>query len=201
MDDPLANAQTRLTRYWNVDGLHEIGVAVIFGLTAAWVWAGDLSALPRPWKNAFSATFPILLLGGMFVERVVVKLIRRRLTYPRAGFAELRRPPRATRLISAAAAGLIAALIAAAAAKSAPVDLSRWAVLAFAVGLAAILWFVGARAQLARFQAIAALLAVTGLALAVSGLTLTEAIVAFWAVAAALFLTSGVVTLWRFLRA
>src|SRR5215471_10223374 len=109
MDDPLREAQSRLQRYTVVDGLHEIGAALIFALTAVWVWTSDLSSLPRFWKQAFSVTFPVMIWAGMWAERRIVKAIRRRLTYPRAGFAEERRPPRRRTLVI----GLLSALSAA----------------------------------------------------------------------------------------
>src|SRR6478672_10899713 len=92
--DPLHLAEVHLQRYWNVDGLNEIAVALISGLTGLWVWGSDVSNLPHAWKSAFSATFPFLICGGMWSAGFIVKRIRRTLTYPRVGFAELRRPPR-----------------------------------------------------------------------------------------------------------
>jgi hypothetical protein len=198
MDDPLRQAEDRLQRYWNIDGLHEIGVALILALTALWVWASDLSDLPRAWKGAFSATFPILLCGGIAVEGVIVKAIRRRLTYPRAGFAEFRKPPRSKQVRTA----LIGLAVAAAIASGALVrlDLRRWSLALIGLGMAALQWQIGSRANLIRFRAVATLVVAVGIAISVANWPFEIGIVVYFAVAAAAFLISGGVTLWRFLR-
>src|SRR5690242_655678 len=115
MNDPMREAERRLQRYWNVDGLHEIAITVMLALTSLWTWASDLSELPRAWKSAFSATVPLLLCGGIFVEGWAIKAIRRRLTYPRAGFVEFRKPTRIKRVRAVLLGSFVAAAIAAAA--------------------------------------------------------------------------------------
>jgi hypothetical protein len=198
MDDPLRQAENRLQRYWNVDGLHELGIAVLLALTALWVWASDLSELPHVWKGVFSATFPVLLCGGIAVEGPIVKAIRRRLTYPRAGFAEFRKPPRRNRVWAATMGIMIAAVIA----SSAFVELAllRWTVALIGLGMAGLLWQIGCRANLIRFRAVAALVLVSGIAVTVAGFPFEMGIVVYFALVAAAFLVSGGITLWRFLR-
>jgi hypothetical protein len=163
MNDPLRQAETRLERYWKVDGVHEIGVALILALTALWVWTPDRADLRRSWKGAFSTAFPLLLMGGIAVEQAFVKSIRKRLTYPRVWFAELRRPARTAQVKPA----LIAIAF----------DLRRWSLALIGLGLSALLWRIGSRANLTRFRAVAAMAAAFGIAI------------------------SGGITLWRFLRA
>jgi len=143
MNDPLREAEGRLQRYWNVDGLHEIGVALIFALTALWVWAGDLSDLPRAWKGWFSATFPVVICGGIFGEKYVVNAIRRRLTYPRAGFARLRQPPRKKQVWAALMGAFVAAAIGGSALMK--LDLRRWSLALMTLGATALLWQIGPR--------------------------------------------------------
>jgi hypothetical protein len=202
MNDPLREAEGRLQRYWNVDGLHEIGVALILSLTALWVWASDLSDLPRTWRNGFSMSFPILVCGGIAAEGWMVKAIRRRLTYPRAGFAELRKPPRTKRIWTALLGMFVATAIAAAIATNAlaSFDLRRWSMALLGIGMAALLWQVGSRSQLPRFRMLAALIAALGVAIAATNWPFEIGIVAFFGMAGAAFLVSGGITLWRFLH-
>jgi hypothetical protein len=200
MNDPVREAEGRLQRYWNVDGLHEIAIAVLLALTALWTWASDLSELPRAWKGAFSSTFPLMLCGGIFIEGRVIKAIRRRLTYPRAGFVEFRKPTLTTRL----RAGLLGAFVAAAIAASmwvSFVDLSRWAMALIGIGMGGMMWQIGARSSLPRFQTLAVLVPVLGIAITFSGWPFEIGIVVFFAAAAAALFVSGCVTLWRFLHA
>jgi hypothetical protein len=201
MDDVLRDAQARLERYWNVDGLHEIGVALILAMTALWLWATDLSDLPRVWKNAASTTFPLLLCGGIFAEKYVVKAIRRRLTYPRVGFAELRTPPVRGRVFSGVAAAIIALAIAFGMSRLGPAEFRRWVVVVPALLCCAILWRLGSRAGVTRFRAVAALLAASSIAIAGAGLSFPAGLALFWVIAAAAFFVSGGITLWRFLHA
>lgn len=200
MNDPLREAEGRLQRYWNVDGLHEIGVALILALTALWVWATDLSELPRAWKKGFSTTFPILLIGGMFVERFVVNAIRRRLTYPRVGFAEMRTPPRRRQIEAAVAGALMAAAIGFGMSRFGPKELRQWVVVVPALLACGLLWRIGSRAGVSRFRAVAALLALSSIAIAGAGLSFSGGLALFWVIAAGAFFVSGGITLWRFLH-
>jgi hypothetical protein len=198
MNDPLREAEGRLQRYWNVDGLHEIAIAVLLALTALWTWASDLSELPRAWKGAFSSTFPLVLCGGIFIEGRVIKAIRRRLTYPRAGFVEFRKPSR-TKQVQAALIGMfVAAAIAASA--FARLDLSRWALALIGIGMGWMMWQIGTRSNLPRFRMLAAVIATLGVAIAAANWRFELGIVAFFGMAAAALLVSGGVTLWRFLH-
>ena len=198
MNDPLREAEGRLQRYWNVDGLHEIGVALILSLTALSVWATEFSDLPRSWKNASSMSFPIVICGGMFAERRIVNIIRRRLTYPRVGFAEFRKPPK-TRQVYAALLGMFVAA-AIAAGIVARLDLRRWAMALIGAGMAALLWQVGSQSGLPRFRLLSALIAALGVAIAVTGLSFEVGMVTFFGVSAAALCLSGGITLWRFLH-
>ncbi len=194
MNDPLREAEGRLQRYWNVDGLHEIAIAVLLALTALWTWASDLSELPRAWKGAFSSTFPLMLCGGIFIEGRVIKAIRRRLTYPR----ELRTPPR-TKQVQAALMGMfIAGAIAASAFVT--LDLRRWVMALIGIGMAALLWQIGSRSDLPRFRMLAALIAALGVAIAGAGLPFEIGIVTFFAISAVALCVSGGITLWQFLH-
>lgn len=198
MDDPLRQAEGRLQRYWNVDGLHEIGVALILALTALWIWASDLSDLPRAWRGAFSASFPILLCGGMLAEGRIVKAIRGRLTYPRAGFAEFKKPTRG-KLLRGVLLGAIVSMITATAIR-ADLDLHRWLVALIGIGMGAMLWQIGSRAGLTRFQAVGALVAALGCGIAAAGWAFELELVVFFSAAALAMAASGGVTLWRFLH-
>lgn len=199
MDDPLREAETRLQRYWNVDGLHEIGVALILALMALWTWASNFSDLPRAWKGAFSASFPILLCGGMFAEGRVVKVIRRRLTYPRAGFVEFKKPTRGKILRGILLGAIVATMVASAIRVG--LDLDRWLVPLIGLGMGGMLWQIGRRSDLPRFQTIGLLVTALGCAIAVLGWQFELEAVAFFSAAAVALAASGGLALWRFLHA
>ena len=198
--DPLREAEAHLQRYWNVDGLNEIAVALISGLTGLWVWASDVSSLPHTWKGAFSVTFPLLICGGMWGARHAITRIRRRLTYPRAGYVELRQPSPSRRIAMGVIAALVAAALAAAVRLESRDELRRLAVLVPGLASAALLCVLGSRARLRRFYVLAAVLGAAALAIAAAGLSLEMGIIAYWLTASAATFVSGGVTLWRFLH-
>lgn len=200
MDDPLSRAEARLQRFWNVDGLHEIGIAILFGLTAVWVWAADLSGFPKVWRGAFSVTFPLLISGGIWAERAVVERIRDRLTVPRVGFVSFRRPTRRRRVLTGVAGAVVAAGIAVVVWRYGAGDWTRWffAYLGGMIGfvLSQMAW----KAKAARFYILAAVCAATGVGLSLAGTQFSAALVLFWSICGAATLVSGAVTLSRFLR-
>jgi len=199
MDDPLRDAEARLQRFWNVDGLHEIGIAVLFGLTAVWVWSSDLADLSKFWKGLFSATFPMLLLGGMYGEKWVVERVRRRMTVPRVGFVKLRKPSPRMRVGSGVAGAAVAALVAVMAVRN-PSGWERWVGAVLGLMVAAFLTAMGWKGRTPRFYVVGAVLAAAGVWLSWKGLEFAETMVAFWAISAVAVLISGSVTLWRFLH-
>lgn len=201
MNDPLRLAETRLQRYWNVDGLHEIAVGLIFVLTALWIWATDIAVLPPAWKHALSASFPFLLWGVIFGAGFAVKRIRRNLTFPRVGFAEFRKPSGARRWVAAAVGAFIAALIAAASVRNRPVHIERWLTAIMGCALSLFLCQITARAQLPRFYLLAAVCAVAGVAISLAHTPPSLAMAIYFSILAAATLASGAVTLWRFLHA
>jgi hypothetical protein len=199
MHDPLRDAEARLQRFWNVDGLHEIGIAVLFGLTAVWVWSSDLADLPKFWKGVFSTTFPVLIFGGIYGEKWVVERIRRRMTVPRVGFVKLRRPSVRMRLGSGVGGAVAAVLVAAMAVRD-PSGWERWAGAAMGLMVGGFLSVMAWKGQTPRFYAVAVVLAVTGAWISWARLPFAEALTTFWAVSAIAVLVSGGVTLWRFLH-
>jgi hypothetical protein len=199
MDDPLREAEARLQRFWNVDGLHEIGIAVIFGLTAVWVWSSDLADLPKVWKGVFSSAFPLILLAAMFGEKWVVERVRRRLTAPRVGFVKLRPPSMQMRVGSGIAGAVVAALVAVMAVRE-PSGWERWLGAALGLMMGASLTAMGWKGRTPRFYAVGAVLVVAGAWLSWKRLEFAETMVAFWAISAVAVLVSGGVTLWRFLH-
>jgi hypothetical protein len=199
MDDPLRDAEARLQRFWNVDGLHEIGIAILFGLTAVWVWSSDLADLPKFWTGVFSATFPMLLLGGMYGEKWVVERVRRRLTVPRVGFVKLRQPSVRMRVGSGIAGAAVAALVAVMAVRDQS-GWERWAGAAMGLMLGAFLAVMGWKGRTPRFYVVGAVLVVAGVWLSWKRLEFAETMVAFWAISSVAVLVSGGVTLWRFLH-
>jgi len=101
----------RPVRYWNVDGLPEL----IMGLL--WIaWGGAWligQRIPHgSWLNVCWLVVPPALAGGGFAGVWATRRLKERLTFPRTGFVELKEPSRGARLGAAAVAIAVALALA-----------------------------------------------------------------------------------------
>jgi MFS family permease len=103
----------RPQKYWNVDGLPELMMGVLWMLWGgAWLFG---QTLPHDWRwNAYWTAAPALLALSGFAAVWATKRLKARLTFPRAGYVEWKEPSRAANL-SAAAVAMITAMVLAAA--------------------------------------------------------------------------------------
>src|SRR4051812_46395099 len=107
MNEPITQAEAHVQRFWNVDGLHEIAVAILFGLIAGLQWTFEFSTLATTWKGVCAIAMFLAIGGFAWLERRVIQAIRTRFTYPRAGFVVFRKPRRNRQLIGGAVALLV----------------------------------------------------------------------------------------------
>jgi hypothetical protein len=200
MIDALSDAKARVHRYWNIDGLHEIAISVLFLLTAAWVWAGDLPSLGRVWKAALSVTFPLMLCGGILAEGKVVHAIRLRMTYRRTGFVEFRQPSRQLRAGSGVAGSVAAVLLVILITRNNAANIESW----WVPGMGALVGFfsgwLGLTQGPRRFLLVAAVSVITGGAIGYAGYEMNTGMALYYLVMAVTLLLSGGVTLWHYLR-
>jgi len=107
----LASVARRPQQYWNVDGLPELMMGLLWMLWGgAWL-IGD--ALPRGRMFAIYWTLtPALLVLSGFAAIWATKRLKARLTFPRTGYVEWREPSRAERLAAAGIAMVTAAVLA-----------------------------------------------------------------------------------------
>ena len=120
----LRDLERRSTRYWNEDGLPELVMGVLWML-----WGGSWligNALPRgPVWNAFWIVTPALLALSGVAAVWVIKKLKARLTFPRAGYVAWKEPTRGQRLAVAALALVAGAAIAGLVVKSRTSGLER----------------------------------------------------------------------------
>lgn len=105
----LAELARRPHRYWDVDGLPELTMGLLW-----MVWGGAWligQALPRGRVyNLFWTAVPALLALSGVAAVWAIKRLKARFTFPRTGYVEWREPSRGSRLTSAAVA-IVAALV------------------------------------------------------------------------------------------
>ena len=113
--------ERRPQRYWNVDGLPEVVMGFLFILWGGLTLIGD--ALPRrPVYGIYWLVVPVVLATSGFWGNWAIKRLKERITYPRAGFVEMRGP----RKMVAAAAAVIALGLAALIVSGGMVAIKQW---------------------------------------------------------------------------
>jgi multisubunit Na+/H+ antiporter MnhB subunit len=108
----LREIEQRSRRYWNVDGIPELMMGLVWML-----WGGALilgQALPKgAVAGVYWGVVPAILVSSGFASNWATKKLKERLTYPRTGYVEYRDPGRTARLLGAGVAALSAAGLAA----------------------------------------------------------------------------------------
>lgn len=110
--DHLRDLEDRPKRYWNVDGIPELMMGLVWIL-----WGGALlvgEAIPRgSAANIYWMVFPAVLVLSGVASNWAVRKLKERLTYPRTGYIEYREPGPLVRLATGALVVLTAAALAA----------------------------------------------------------------------------------------
>jgi hypothetical protein len=108
----LRNLEDRPKRYWNVDGIPELMMGLVWTLWGGALLLGD--ALPKSTgARAYWLIVPSILVLSGFVANWATRRLKERLTYPRTGYLEYRDPGRGMRLLMGLLVMLSAAALAA----------------------------------------------------------------------------------------
>ena len=101
----------RPAQYWNIDGLPELTVGVLW-----MVWGGAWlvgQTVPHDWRwTAYWLIVPPALALGGVAATWATRRLKERVTFPRAGYVEWKRPDRRTRFFVATAAVVAASALA-----------------------------------------------------------------------------------------
>ncbi|MBI5281125.1 MAG: hypothetical protein HY858_05530 [Candidatus Solibacter usitatus] len=108
----LSDLQSRPLRYWNIDGLPELMMGLVWILWGGAFLLGE--SLPKGGAhNFYWMLVPAILCLSGVASNWAVKRLKQRITYPRTGFVEMKPPSRAARLAAAAVAVVCAMALAA----------------------------------------------------------------------------------------
>ncbi len=182
----------RTRRYWYEDGFADLGMGALLFVLGLLFAAEAITPTGSPLWFVWSFGWPIVLIGGSVLVTRVVQQLKARYTYPRTGYVSYERQG-GSRVVQMIAVFLVAALIAAGV-----VAFSRgWQNLTLWFGLAftAAFTFVGFRAGLVRYLALALLSLIVGLALMPLALT-TEQTSALFFVALGLGMVVSGLSAW-----
>ncbi len=194
----IERAMQRTRRYWYDDGLTEMAVGCLF-LAIGLLFFTEY-VLGSPLASGLSAVgLPVIVVGGSWLGRHLVRIAKERFTYPRTGYVVYRRPPgarsrTATVAVAVMVGGLVGLLFSLAPAS-----------LAWIPGLQGLLvggstFFYGYRLGLARFCVLAAFAVVVGAVASLAGLGDLLGSGVFFAAFGLALLLSGLFALYQYLR-
>ena len=112
MEQPdLDDVARRSQKYWDVDGLPELMMGLLWMLWGgAWLFG---EALPDDWRaDAFWTAVPALLAGSGVAAIWATKRLKQRLTFPRTGYVDWKEPSRSARLMAGGVAMVTAMVLA-----------------------------------------------------------------------------------------
>jgi hypothetical protein len=161
----LSEIERRPARYWNVDGLPELMMGLLWI-----VWGGSWlfgQSLQRGtlWNIYWMFTPALLALSGV-ASVWATKKLKARITFPRAGYVEWKEPTRGQRLATAAVAMIVASLLAALIIKARVHSVEQVAPLAFGVLLSLALVVASLTQRTPHMLALAGVALALGLAFA-----------------------------------
>ena len=165
LEKQLTASERRAQQYWHEDGIVELGVGLLFMLVGVMFLVEGRAADSSPLAHISALGLPILVIGGIFGGRWLIHFAKRRITYPRTGYAGLRRVCDARRqrvfTIGAAAglAGAIAYMF-----FNAPAAV-RWMSLVQGVAVGGMMLMLAYRLNLTRYYIFALLSTCLGVAL------------------------------------
>lgn len=196
--DPLLDAHIRAQRYWNVDGLSEIAIGLVALLVSACVYWTVQTARGSLARVLIVLAFAVGVPALMLVSGRVLVAIRRRFTYPRTGFVAYQRSPRPVWLAGGAIAVALTLVILPL--RAGGTDWVTYLLVLQGVVPGALTLYFGRLVGLLRFQVIGVCYALWGVAVAMAGPGLDQGMIVFWAGIGAVFLLSGGLTFWRYVR-
>ncbi len=198
MDD-INQAKRRAYQYWYSDGLAEIISGSIFVLVSLLIYLQMVISVQSLLGKLVLALYVIGTLLGALWGRRVIHYLKERITYPRTGYVDYKKSSPTRRYITlgiGAVLGVVWILLF----QQYP-DMMSW--YPFIPGLSVGLLFavLGYRINLPRFYIFALISCVISAVLATMGLRGQHADVCYFGSMGTALLVSGVVILWRYLRA
>lgn len=195
--DPLVDAQIRSARYWNVDGLTEIAVGLQALLVPLSLYGVAHTSRGSAGRVMAVLALPLGLAAAALLSRRVIVTIRRRTTYPRTGYVVYRHQRSPWVFGVALSLALLLLFVAL------RTSTTNWVTYLFVLqGLVpgALTMYFGRIVGLIRFQVLGAAFALFGVAVALAEPALTQGMAVFWSGIGALYLASGALTFWRYMR-
>ena len=200
MTHNLERVGRRGLQYWYDDGLTEMAAGSIFAVLGLLFLVEALAPRGSLPTNFSAIGVVVLVAGGMWVINWAVKRLKARITYPRTGFVQYRRPPRSSqrRLLVGVLGFAVSALVAFTLVNTTPASLA-WIPALQGVCIGCLILYMGYQVRVSRFYALAVASSLLGTGASVAGVGETLGNGAYFLSMGLLFVASGGVTLRRYL--
>ena len=111
MKDQIEHTIRRTRRYWNIDGLPELGFGLICLVLAVYFWVQSILPADSLPAQVLNISFILIVIGGSLGSNRLISILKKKFTYPRTGYVSYRRPSNSRRLLLGLTAGLVSALL------------------------------------------------------------------------------------------
>lgn len=198
-EETINDYQLRAFRYWVVDDIVELGIGFIFSLVAIINYLQE-TALESLLSKILNIISVVLVLSAGFGGRRIIQRIKVSTTYPRNGYVAYKGgwKNKGDIIIAVVVGGLILAYIVFTTVTD--TKLANWGPVLSGLLMGILLVQAAYRFIMPRFYILALLSLLIGSVLVVSGLSLALSFPLFWGLNGLILLTSGGVTLWKYLR-
>jgi hypothetical protein len=199
MTNNFSDVEQRVKRYWYTDGIVEIiggGLSILIG---TYTMIQKLVPDGSIWSTILGGFYVFLMVGGIFITRWLVTNLKTRITYPRTGYVDYHSQKHTgwRRLLTVGIAFGVSALLII---FGRLVGTFNWVPAFTGLLFAFVLLLVMSRqGGPDRFYILAILSVLLGLILSFSSLNLSYSLGLFYGLAGLVYLTSGALTLRRYL--
>ena len=192
--------EQRVKSYWYTDGIGELIGGALFLLMGIYFALQEFLGQNSMASGILQASLVLLLIGGMFIGRRLINLLKIRFTYPRTGYVEYHTTEKNTlwRIFTAAIAMAVAMFSVVIARKFDAID----STVALTGVLVAIILLVNQvwSSRVPRFYILSAASLILGIVLSLSGLPSGYNLGMFYGLMGTAFAISGRLTLQRYLK-
>jgi hypothetical protein len=198
MNDDFKAIEKRTVRSFYDDGLTELVIGVILFLLGGYFYirsgrGGD----PRVSLN--DTAFFLIVIFAVLLANSLLRFLKRRITYPRAGYVSYRKEVRPSRRWIAGASGAIIAVLLSALTAISP-SAKAWDPAIYGFLLAVTFLMLAAKVGAPRFFVLAVISAALGTGIAAAGIISTRGAILYGTLLGAALALSGVIALIQFLR-
>lgn len=201
MKDNFSDVEQRVKRYWFSDGISELAGGGMFFLLGIYFgipqYLGENSLL----SVILQSSLVLVMIGGIFLVRWLVTVLKTRLTYPRTGYVEYRvdKGNALRRRTFVMAVAMVAAFLMVLLARWIQIVDSTVLITGIAVGGVFIL-LRGKSSGVQRFYFFGGISVILGIVLSLSGLPNGYSLAAFYSLMGLVVMAVGGVVLFRYLK-